>query len=232
MPGLRKTRTVLVATAILPLQPFWLGSASAFHPQLRPLENVIIEELKAARTPGGAIAAFISDRVVYSGGFGIGSVQNNEPVPCGDAVPAWLHDEDVHRRRRWRVSLIVARSISMPGRVRPASRLNASIGRVTGDQLLSHMSGLFDEAPMMGSHDETALEREVRSWTETRFFTEPGRVYSYLEPGLLVRRLPDRARQRSQVCRSIGREYLQAARHEVHDAAAARRDDLSSGAGA
>ncbi len=36
---------------------------------------------------------------------------------------------------------------------------------------------------MMGSHDETALEREVRSWTETRFFTEPGRVYSYSNPG-------------------------------------------------
>jgi CubicO group peptidase (beta-lactamase class C family) len=35
----------------------------------------------------------------------------------------------------------------------------------------------------MGSHDETALEKEVRSWSESRFFTEPGRIFSYSNPG-------------------------------------------------
>jgi CubicO group peptidase (beta-lactamase class C family) len=63
------------------------------------------------------------------------------------------------------------------------SGLNAQVGRVTGDQLLSHQSGFFDEAPMFGSHDEMALEREVRSWSESRFFTEPGKVFSYSNPG-------------------------------------------------
>jgi CubicO group peptidase (beta-lactamase class C family) len=61
--------------------------------------------------------------------------------------------------------------------------LNEKIGRVTADQLLSHQSGFFDEAPMSGSHDETALEKEVRSWSDGRFFTEPGKIYSYSNPG-------------------------------------------------
>ena len=53
--------------------------------------------------------------------------------------------------------------------------LNPKVGQVTGDQLLSHTSGFFDEAPMFGSHDETALDKEVRSWGDARFFTEPGK---------------------------------------------------------
>jgi CubicO group peptidase (beta-lactamase class C family) len=36
---------------------------------------------------------------------------------------------------------------------------------------------------MIGSNDETALEKEVRSWTESRFFTEPGQIFSYANPG-------------------------------------------------
>jgi CubicO group peptidase (beta-lactamase class C family) len=36
---------------------------------------------------------------------------------------------------------------------------------------------------MYGSQDEGALAREVRSWKEDRFFTEPGQIYSYSNPG-------------------------------------------------
>jgi CubicO group peptidase (beta-lactamase class C family) len=36
---------------------------------------------------------------------------------------------------------------------------------------------------MYGSQDEGALAREVRSWKEARFFTEPGEIYSYSNPG-------------------------------------------------
>jgi CubicO group peptidase (beta-lactamase class C family) len=61
--------------------------------------------------------------------------------------------------------------------------LHPSIARVTGHQLLSHTSGILDEAPMYGSHDESALMKNVLSWKDDRFFTEPGRIYSYSNPG-------------------------------------------------
>src|SRR6266540_1951572 len=61
--------------------------------------------------------------------------------------------------------------------------LNPKIAQVTGNQLLSHTAGLLDEAPMHGSNDEAALEKEVRSWTESMFFTEPSSIYSYSNPG-------------------------------------------------
>ena len=40
---------------------------------------------------------------------------------------------------------------------------------------------------MYGSHDESALIRMSSSWKDDRFFTEPGKVYSYSNPGLLAR---------------------------------------------
>jgi CubicO group peptidase (beta-lactamase class C family) len=61
--------------------------------------------------------------------------------------------------------------------------LHPRLSQLTAHQLLTHTSGILDEAPMFGSHDETAMEKEILSWTETRFFTEPGRIYSYSNPG-------------------------------------------------
>jgi CubicO group peptidase (beta-lactamase class C family) len=61
--------------------------------------------------------------------------------------------------------------------------LHPSIARVTAHQLLSHTAGILDEAPMFGSQDETALTKNVLSWSGDRFFTEPARIYSYSNPG-------------------------------------------------
>lgn len=39
---------------------------------------------------------------------------------------------------------------------------------------------------MYGPQDETALEIGIRAWQQDRFFTEPGKVYSYSNPGYWV----------------------------------------------
>jgi hypothetical protein len=49
--------------------------------------------------------------------------------------------------------------------------LDPKIAAVTAHQLLTHTSGFLDEAPMYGSQDEGALEKEVKSWREDHFFT-------------------------------------------------------------
>src|SRR5256885_813973 len=38
-------------------------------------------------------------------------------------------------------------------------------------------------APMYGSHDDEALGKGIRSWTDEWLFTSPGKIFSYSNPG-------------------------------------------------
>jgi CubicO group peptidase (beta-lactamase class C family) len=68
--------------------------------------------------------------------------------------------------------------------------LNPQVGQVTAHQLMSHTAGLRDEVSNSGPHDEEALGRAVASWNGSMFFTDPGKVFSYSNPGYaLVGRL-------------------------------------------
>jgi CubicO group peptidase (beta-lactamase class C family) len=63
------------------------------------------------------------------------------------------------------------------------SGLDPVIGKLTANQLLSHTSGLHDEAPMFGSHDEAALGTGIHAWKADFLFAPPGKIYSYSNPG-------------------------------------------------
>ena len=181
MSGLMKARAASVAAAIL-----FLGlTASARQaplPDFSPLEQVVADELRNTATPGGAVAVVLGDRVVYSRGFGIANVETNEPVR-----PEMLFRLGSTTKMFTAAALVTLAEQGKLDLNAPVGSyvtdINAKVGRVTADQLLSHMSGFFDEAPMFGSHDETALAKEVRSWGDARFFTEPGKIFSYSNPG-------------------------------------------------
>jgi CubicO group peptidase (beta-lactamase class C family) len=180
MGALTKIRTAFVSAAILALG--LVAAARQAPPDFSPLEQVAAEELRNTGTPGGAIAVVLGDRVVYSRGFGIASVETNEPVRpemlfrLGSTTKMFTAAALVSLAERGAIDLDAPVGSYVMG-------LNAKVARVTGNQLLSHTSGFFDEAPMIGSNDETALEKEVRSWTDSRFFTEPGKIFSYSNPG-------------------------------------------------
>ena len=174
-----KTLTALAAVLFVGLT----GSAEqATSLDFSPLEKVVAEELRNTGTPGGAVAVVLGDRVVYSRGFGIANVETSEPVRpemlfrLGSTTKMFTAAALVTLAEHGAIDLNAPVGSYVTG-------LNAKVARVTGDQLLSHQSGFFDEAPMIGSNDETALEKEVRSWTESRFFTEPGKIFSYSNPG-------------------------------------------------
>ncbi|HJU44549.1 MAG TPA: serine hydrolase domain-containing protein [Vicinamibacterales bacterium] len=158
------------------------GSAQTPALDFGSLEKIAAEELRNTGTPGGAIAVVLGDRVVYTRAFGIANVETNEPVRpemlfrLGSTTKMFTAAALVSLAERGAIDLAVPVGSYVSG-------LDAKVGRVTADQLLSHQSGFFDEAPMFGSHDETALEKEVRSWTDSRFFTEPGKIFSYSNPG-------------------------------------------------
>jgi CubicO group peptidase (beta-lactamase class C family) len=174
-----KTLTALAASFLL------VGlTGSARQPTLdfSPLEAIVADELRNTGTPGGAIAVVLGDRVIYTKAFGIANVETNEPMRAemlfrlGSTTKMFTAAALVTLAEEGKVDLNAPVGSYVTG-------LNAKVGRVTADQLLSHQSGFFDEAPMIGSNDETALEKEVRSWTDSRFFTEPGTIFSYSNPG-------------------------------------------------
>ena len=168
---------------------FWFvaagaGAATAQVRQLDPaaIEKVAVDELRASKTPGAAVAVVVGDRVVFSHGYGVANVETGAPVS-----PDMLFRLG-STTKMFTASAVVG--LSLEGKLdlnAPISRyisgLDDTIGKLTANQLLSHTSGLHDEAPMFGSHDETALGKGIHAWKADFLFAEPGRIYSYSNPG-------------------------------------------------
>jgi CubicO group peptidase (beta-lactamase class C family) len=146
------------------------------------LDPVIAQELKATGTPGAAVSIVSGDRIIFSKGYGLANVETRDPMR-----PEMLFRLGSTTKMFTAAALVLLAEQGAIDLTKPigdyVKGLHPSIARLTAHQLLSHTSGILDEAPMFGSHDEAALEKEVRSWTESRFFTEPGRIYSYSNPG-------------------------------------------------
>ncbi len=158
--------------------------ATAQVRQLDPaaIEQVALEELRSTKTPGAAVAVVAGDRVVFSHGYGTSNVETGAPVS-----PDMLFRLG-STTKMFTASAVVG--LSVEGKIdlnAPVSRyiagLDESIGKLTANQLLSHTSGLHDEAPMFGSHDEAALGKGIHAWKPDFLFAPPGRIYSYSNPG-------------------------------------------------
>ena len=178
-----RLRYLAVLAALVPLlEPARAAQSAKPTFDFSPLEETVRQEMQKAQAPGAAIAIVLGDRVVYSRGFGVASVETNEPVHpdmlfrLGSTTKMFTATALVSLAEKGVIDLHKPIGTYVKG-------LDPKIAAVTAHQFLSHTSGFIDEAPMFGSSDESALAKEVRSWTDTRFFTEPGRIYSYSNPG-------------------------------------------------
>lgn len=145
------------------------------------LEKVVLEELRALNVPGAAVGIVSGERLVFARGFGTASVETGAPV-----TPDMLFRLGSTTKMFTAAALVM---LAEEGRIRlgepvgsAVKGLDPGLASLTAHQLLSHTSGMLDEAPMYGSQDESALAREVRSWKEDRLFTRPGEIYSYSNP--------------------------------------------------
>jgi CubicO group peptidase (beta-lactamase class C family) len=159
-------------------------AAAAEVRQLDPalVQRVALEELQASKTPGAAVAVVLGDQVVFSHGYGLASVDTGAPL-----TPDMLFRLG-STTKMFTASAVVG--LALEGKLdlnAPVSRyisgLDPTIGQLTANQLLSHTSGLHDEAPMFGSHDDAALGNGIHAWKADFLFAPPGRIYSYSNPG-------------------------------------------------
>jgi CubicO group peptidase (beta-lactamase class C family) len=167
---------------IIPLLLAFNGAAEVRQLDPASIEQAALEELQATQTPGAAVAVVLGDRVVFSHGYGVANVETGAPI-----TPDMLFRLG-STTKMFTASAVVG--LALEGKLdlnAPVSRyisgLDPAIGQLTANQLLSHTSGLHDEAPMFGSHDETALGMGIHTWKADFLFAPPGRIYSYSNPG-------------------------------------------------
>jgi len=150
------------------------------------LEKVALEELKNSNTPGAAVAVVSDDRLVFAKGFGVANIETGAPV-----TPATLFRIG-SVTKMFTAAVLVALAENERFKLdepigKYVNGLTPKLSRVTAHQLMSHTAGMTDESPSdYGWHDDSALATYVRSLKEDHFFTEPGRIFSYSNPGFDV----------------------------------------------
>ncbi len=168
--------SLLRSTALLAV------SFSALAQDFSLIEQSAKEEIARLRIPGAAVAVVKGDRVVYSTGVGVASVETNEALRAemlfrlGSTTKMFTAAALCQLAAEGKIDLKAPVSKYISG-------LPPRLSQVTADQLLSHTAGILDTAPMYGSHDDEALGKGIRSWTDEWLFTSPGRIFSYSNPG-------------------------------------------------
>jgi CubicO group peptidase (beta-lactamase class C family) len=146
------------------------------------IETVARQEMTQMQAPGAAIAIVLDGRVVYTRAFGVANVETGEETKpemlfrLGSTTKMFTAAAVVLLAEQGKLNLNEPVGKHIPG-------LAPKIAALTPHHLLSHTSGFLDEAPMFGSQDDDALKKEATSWTDARFFAEPGQIYSYSNPG-------------------------------------------------
>ena len=183
------TRTrFLVARAVLIVAILASIALVGAQPLTSPFDAIVDvarRELQESRTPGAALALVENDRVVFTTGVGVADVDTGAPLRpemlfrLGSTTKMFTATALVTLAEEGRVSL------DAPiGSV--VKDLDPSIARLTPNQLLSHTAGVRDEAPMFGKQDDEALGNGIRAMKADMFFTEPGAIYSYSNPGYWI----------------------------------------------
>jgi CubicO group peptidase (beta-lactamase class C family) len=167
----------------------WLGLlllvCGAHAADFSTIERVVLDELRSTHTPGAAVAIVSGDSVIFAKGFGVASVETGDPV-----TPDMLFRLGSTTKMFTAATLV---TLAQEGKLdlnQPVGtyleNIAPKLARVTAAQLLSHTAGIVDDAPMFGSHDDSALAANVRSWKDAYAFAEPGRIFSYSNPGFVL----------------------------------------------
>jgi CubicO group peptidase (beta-lactamase class C family) len=158
------------------------GRAQAARPDFSELEALAQSELKRNNVPGCAIAVVLGEQIVFARGFGVANVDTGEPVQAdmlfriGSTTKMFTAATLVSLAGEGKVKLDAPVGAVVKG-------LAPKLAGVTPHQLLTHTAGLADLTFMEGPHDESALGQWSRDLRDSLLFTDPGKIYSYSNPG-------------------------------------------------
>lgn len=166
----------------IPLAAFLTVPLPAQPADFSAVERSAAAELARLHIPGASIAIVRDQSVIYTKAFGIANVETGEAVR-----PEMLFRLGSTTKMFTAAALLglaAERRIDLHAPLGTYLKfLPPKLSRITADQILSHTAGLRDEAPMYGSHDDSALGDGIRAWTDDWLFTSPGKIFSYSNPG-------------------------------------------------
>jgi CubicO group peptidase (beta-lactamase class C family) len=147
-----------------------------------PLDQLVRAELARTGVPGCAVAVVVDGKLAYAQGYGVANTDTGDPVR-----PDMLFRLGSTTKMITAAALV---SLAQEGRVKLDAPIGAvvrglapGIAALTPHQLLTHSSGLGDDAPMAGPPHDAALGEFCRALTDALVFAEPGKIYSYSNPG-------------------------------------------------
>ena len=173
-----RTGVLLVASTSL------LGAQSAAAPRWAPpLDSVLTAALTRTATPGVQVAVVIDGRLVYERAMGLADAESQRP-----ATTRTLFRIGSVTKMLTAATLL---ELAAAGKLDPQTPIGRyvpelatrRVGTVTTHQLLTHTAGWLDNAVAYGRMGEGALGEVFREVTDTLFFTDPGQVISYSNPG-------------------------------------------------
>lgn len=147
------------------------------------LDSLIRSELERTGTPGVQVAVVADGKLAYSAAFGVADVETKRPVTTRTLFRVGSVTKMVAAAALTQLSAEGVLDLQAPiGRYVPEIA-GKRIANVTTHQLLTHSAGWLDNAVAYGRMGEGALGEVFREVTDTLFFTEPGKVISYSNPG-------------------------------------------------
>ena len=140
------------------------------------------QALQKLKSPGLVVMVVESDRITHAKGYGVASVETQEPVTpnhlfrVGSTTKMFVAATLLRLSERGKVSLRTPVGTYL-------HELQGPLADLTGHQLLTHTAGLMDRTLMYGAHDDTALAANIRGLQPDVLFTKPGQIYSYSNLG-------------------------------------------------
>ena len=175
--------SVLVATTVRQghTQPTPVTQPPAWAARL---DGAARAALTRSTAPGATVAVVVNGKLAYARGYGLANVETQQRMTpnmllrVGSVTKMFTGTMLAELAEQQRLDM--AQPI---GEIVPSLK-GKRVGAVTTQQLMTHSAGWLDNAVPYGRMGEGALGEVMREVGDTLFFTEPGRTFSYSNPGI------------------------------------------------
>ncbi|MBM3900039.1 MAG: beta-lactamase family protein [Gemmatimonadetes bacterium] len=176
--------TLLRPLLLLAASAALLGAQTPAAPSWAPaLDSITRAALTRTGTPGVQVAVVLDGRLVYERATGLADAESQRP-----ATTRTLFRIGSVTKMLTAATLM---ELAASGKLDPQAPIgryvtevaSRRVGTVTTHQLLTHTAGWIDNAVAYGRMGEGALGEVFREVGDTLFFTDPGQVISYSNPG-------------------------------------------------
>ena len=148
------------------------------------LDSVARAALTSSKAPGATVAVVVNGRLAYAQGYGLANVETQQRMTpdmllrVGSVTKMFTGTMLAELAEQQRIDMTTPIGDLVP------SLKGKRVGAVTTQQLMTHSAGWLDNAVAYGRMGEGALGEVMREVSDTLFYTEPGRTFSYSNPSI------------------------------------------------